>query len=62
MYINKQTKAKAGFSPKSIKKIINMKTTFKNIIHNLIYIDFTIFCLHMIIKIGNVPKQGKKSI
>ena len=36
MYINKQTKAKAGFSPKFIKKIINVKKTFKNIFHNLI--------------------------
>ena len=36
MYINKQTEAKAGFSPKSIRKFMNVKTTFKNIFHNLI--------------------------
>ena len=36
MYINKQTTAKAGFNPNSIKNLINMKTTFKNIFHNLI--------------------------
>ena len=29
MYINKQTTAKAGFNPNSIKNLINMKTTFK---------------------------------
>ena len=59
MYINKQTKAKAGFSPKSIKKFINVKTTFKNIFYNLIHNDFTIFCLQMSIHIGNISKQGK---
>jgi len=36
MYINKQTTAKAGFNPNSIKNLINVKTTFKNIFHNLI--------------------------
>ena len=36
MYINKQTKTKAGFNPKSIKNFINVKTKFKNIFHNLI--------------------------
>ena len=36
MYINKQTTAKAGFNPNSIENLINMKTTFKNIFHNLI--------------------------
>ena len=41
------------------KKIVNVKTTFKNIFHNLIHIDFTIFCLQMSIQIGNVSKQGK---
>ncbi len=34
MYINKQTTAKAGFNPNSIKNLINVKTTFKNIFHN----------------------------
>ena len=50
MYINKGTSAKAGFNPNSIKNFINEKMTFKNIIHNLIYIDFIIFCLQMSIK------------
>ena len=59
MYINKQTTVKAGFNPNSIKSFINMKTTFKNIFHNLINIDFIIFYLQMSIKIGNVSKQGK---
>ena len=36
MYINKQTTAKAGFNPNSIENLINVKTTFKNIFHNLI--------------------------
>ena len=36
-----------------------MKMTFKNIIHNLIHIDFTKFCLQMSIQIGNVSKEGK---
>ena len=45
IYINKQTTAKAGFNPNPIKNFINVKTTFKNNIHNLIHIDFTIFCL-----------------
>ena len=60
MYINKQTTVKAGFIPNSIKSFINGKTTFKNIFHNLINIDFIIFYLQMSIKIGNVSKQGKK--
>ena len=60
MYINKQTTAKAGFNPNSIKNLINVKTTFKNIFNNLINIDFIIFYLQMSIKIGNVSKQGKK--
>ena len=60
MYINKQTKAKARFDPNSIKNLINVKTTFKNIIHNQLNIDFKIFCLQMSIQIGNVSKQGKK--
>ena len=60
MYINKQTTVKAGFNPNSIKSFINVKTTFKNIFHNLINIDFIIFYLQMSIKIGNVSKQGKK--
>ena len=34
MYINKQTTAKAGFNPNSIKNFINVKTTFKNIFPN----------------------------
>ena len=59
MFINKQTTAQAGFNQNSIKNLINLKTTFKNIIHNLIHIDFTIFCLQMSIQIGNVSKQGK---
>ena len=61
MYINKQTTVKAGFIPNSIKSFINGKTTFKNIFHNLINIDFIIFYLQMSIKIGNVSKQGKKT-
>ena len=32
MYINKQRTARAGFNPNSIKKIINLKKTFKNIL------------------------------
>ena len=36
MYINKQTKVKPGFNPKSIKNFINVKMTFTNIFHNLI--------------------------
>ena len=60
MHINKQTKAKAGFNPKSVKNYIDVKMIFKNIFHNLIYIDFMIFYLEMSIKIGNVSKQGKK--
>ena len=36
MYINKQTRAKAGFNPNSIKNFINVKTIFKNIFNNLI--------------------------
>ena len=36
MYINKQTTAKARFNPNSIENFINVKTTFKNIFHNLI--------------------------
>ena len=59
MYINKQTIAKAGFNPNSIKNFINMMTTFKNIIHNLIHTEFTIFCLQMSNQIGNVNKHGK---
>ena len=42
MYINKQTTAKAGFNPNSIKNFINVKITFKNIFHNLIHIDYNI--------------------
>ena len=60
MYINKHTTAKAVFNPNSIKIFINVKTTFKNIFHNLINIDFIMFYLQMSIKIGNVSKQGKK--
>ena len=59
MYINKQTTAQAPFNPNSIKNFINVKTTFKNIFHFLIRIDFTIFCLQMSIQISNVSKQGK---
>merc|ERR1712098_972685 len=62
MYINKQTTVKAGFNLNSIKSFINVKTTFKNIFHNLINIDFIIFYLQMSIKIGNVSKQGKNYI
>ena len=62
MYINKQTTVKAGFNPNSVKSFINVKTTFKNIFHNLINIDFIIFYLQMSIKIGNVSKQGKNYI
>ena len=59
IYINNQTIANAGLNPNSIKRFVNMKMTFKNIFHNLIHIDFTIFCLQMSIQIGNVSKQGK---
>ena len=59
MYINKQTTAKAGFNPNPIENFINVKTKFKNIFHNLIHIDFTIFCVQISIQIGNVSKQGK---
>ena len=60
MYITKQTTAKAEFNLNSIENLINVKTTFKNIFHNLIYIYFIIFYLQMSVKIGNVSKQGKK--
>merc|ERR1711867_66123 len=60
IYINKQTTVKAGFNPNSIKSFINVKTTFKNIFHNLINIDFIIFYLQMSIKKGIVRKQEKK--
>ena len=60
MYINKQATVKAGFNPNSIENFSNVKMTFKNIFHNLIYIDFIIFYLQMSIKIDNVSKQGKK--
>ena len=60
MHINKQTTAKAGFNPTSIKNF-NVKKTFKNFFHNLIHIDFTIFCVQMSIQIGNVSKEGKIS-
>ena len=36
MYVNKKTTVKAEFNPNSIKNFINVKTTFKNIFHNLI--------------------------
>ena len=62
MYINKQTIVKAGFNPNSIQNFSNVKTTFKNIFHNLIYIDFIIFCLQISIQIDNVSKQGKMYI
>ena len=55
----KKITAKAGFNPNSIKNSINVKTTFKNIFHNLIHIDFTIFCLKMSIQIGNINREGK---
>merc|ERR1712239_109837 len=61
MYINKKTTVKAGLNPNSIKSFINVKTIFKNIFHNLIYMAFIIFYLQMSIKIGNVSKQGKKN-
>jgi len=49
MYVNKQTKAKAGSSPKSIKIFINVKTTFKNIFHNLIQnITNLIICMTLL--------------
>ena len=35
MYINKQTTARTGFNPNSIKNLINVKTTFKNILKNI---------------------------
>ena len=44
MYINKQTTVKAGFNLNSIKYFTHVKTTFKNIFLNIIYIDFVIFC------------------
>ena len=59
IYINKKTKVKARFNSNSIKNFINVKMTFKNIFHNLIYIDFTIFCLQMSIEIDNVYKKEK---
>ena len=59
IYRNKQTTAKAQFNPNSLKNVINVKTTFKNILHNLMHIDFTIYCLKMSNQIGNVSKQGK---
>ncbi len=62
MYINKLTTFRAQFHPNSIKSFIYLKTTFKDIFHNLIYIDFIIFYLQMSIKIGNVSKQGKNYI
>ena len=59
IYINKQRTAEAGFNPNSNKNFVYVKMIFKNIFHNLIHIDFTIFCLQMSIQIGNVSKQGK---
>ena len=59
MYMNKQTTAKAAFNPDPIKNLINVKTIFKNIFHNLIHIDFTIYCLQMRIQIGNVKNKEK---
>ena len=59
MYVNKKTTVKVGFNQNSIKNFNNVKTTFKNIFQNLIYIDFIIFYIQMSIKIGNVRKQGK---
>ena len=47
MYKNKQTTAKAGFQPNPIENFINVITTFKNIFYNLMYINFTIFCLQL---------------
>ena len=35
-----------------------MKAAFKNIFHNVMHIDFTIFCLQMSIQISDVSKQG----
>ena len=61
MYINKQTTANTELNPNSFKNLFNVKMTFKNIFHNLIYVDFIIFYLQMSIKIGNVSKQGKKT-
>ena len=43
MYINKQTTVKAGFNPNCIKNLSNVKTTFQNIIHNLVHIYFKYF-------------------
>ena len=59
MHINKQTTDKALFNPSSIKNFINVKMTFKNIIHNSINIDFTIVYFQISIQIGNVSKEGK---
>ena len=50
IYINNQTTDMTGFNPNSIKNSINVKMTFKNIFHNIIHIDFTIFCLQMSIQ------------
>ena len=49
MYINKQTKAKAGFNPKYIKNFINVKKTFQNIVHNFIQnITNLIICMTLL--------------
>ena len=44
MFINKQTTAQAGLNLNSIKNFTYVKKIFKNIILNIIDIDFIIFC------------------
>ena len=56
MYINKQKTAMTGFNPNSIQNFINVKMTFKNIFHNLIHVNFTIFFLQMSVQISNISK------
>ena len=58
IYVYKQT-VRDGFNANSIKNYINVKMTFKNTFHNLIYSYCMIICLQMSIQIGNVSKQGK---
>ena len=57
MHINKQATTKAGFNLNSIKNLINLKMTFKNIFFNIIHIDLTIFFLQISIQIDDVSKQ-----
>ena len=53
IYINKQTNIQYAY------KSTNNRFSWIKFLINLIYIDFTIFCLQTSIQIDNVSKQGK---